>query len=77
MHTHTHTHTHIPCSLLAGPTFSAAASPEGGPLLLGRGAPQGLLSGADEGPVINDSMKEVLRVVFSKDGTYAQEVRVV
>jgi len=62
--------------LATGPTFSAAASPEGGPLLLGSGSPAGLLSAADEGPVVSDSMKEVLKVVFSKDGTYAQEILV-
>jgi hypothetical protein len=29
----------------------------------------------DDGPIINDTMKEALKVVFSKDGSYAQEVR--
>ena len=33
------------------------------------------LFGADEPPVLNETMKEALKVVFAKDGSYAQEVR--
>ncbi|KAF5827894.1 ABC1 family-domain-containing protein [Dunaliella salina] len=62
--------------LASGPTFSAAGSGMGEPLLLGSGDAAGLLSAADEGPVVSDSMKEVLKVVFSKDGSYAQEILV-
>ena len=67
----------------AGPTFSSAAgsNASAGPRLLGAGGAAagvggGLLSGGvgDEEPVVSEQMKEVLRVVFSKDGTYAQEV---
>jgi aarF domain-containing kinase len=31
--------------------------------------------GAEEPPVLNETMKEALKVVFAKDGSYAQEVR--
>jgi len=64
--------------LATGPTFSAAASSNSnvparrrdGTLL------SGLLTGGADEPVLTEPMKEVLKVVFSKDGSYAQEILV-
>lgn len=58
-------------SRAAGPTFAAAMQqerPKGRPL-------RGLLSGDDQ-PVLSAPIIETLKVVFSPDGSYAQELLV-
>lgn len=76
----------VDAPLATGPTFSAAASgSQGGPSLgssatWGRSTHSegsllaGLLTGGDSGPIVSDSMKDMLKLIFSKDGSYAQEV---
>jgi hypothetical protein len=49
----------------ASASYAAAAPPAS--LLLG--------GGQDDGPVVSPAAREVLRVVFSKDGSYAQASR--
>ena len=55
-------------STAAGPTFSAAYGERV------KGRPAGGGADDDSEPVVSDAMREVLRVVFSKDGSYAQEL---
>lgn len=66
--------------LATGPTFSSAATyaADGSAVGAGAGGLLGVLmslGGDDDGPILTEPVKEVLRVVFSKDGSYAQEVR--
>jgi aarF domain-containing kinase len=76
--------------LATGPTFSAAASstPQGqGGSTLGASSTWGrsgqsegsllaglLTGGGNRDPIVTDSMKDMLKVIFSKEGSYAQEV---
>ncbi|KAG2484763.1 hypothetical protein HYH03_016417 [Edaphochlamys debaryana] len=53
----------------AGPTFSEAAERAYAERVKGQ-----LTPGVDDGPVINEATREVLKVVFAKDGSYAQEL---
>lgn len=59
-----------PSSTASGPTFSSAYSEE-----RVKGSRRTASTGRDEGPVLNETMREALKVVFAKDGSYAQEVR--
>lgn len=52
----------------AGPTFSSAAERAYSERVKGQGGG----GWADDGPVVNEATREVLKVVFSKDGSYAQ-----
>ncbi len=52
----------------AGPTFSSAAERAFAERVKGQGGG----GWADDGPVVNEATREVLKVVFSKDGSYAQ-----
>ncbi|KXZ44555.1 hypothetical protein GPECTOR_65g173 [Gonium pectorale] len=52
----------------AGPTFGEAAERAYAERVKGQG------HGGDDGPVVNEATREVLKVVFAKDGSYAQEL---
>lgn len=60
-----------PSSVANGPTFSAALTSTTERV---KGQRSGSEAPADEGPVFNEPTKEMLRVVFAKDGSYAQEL---
>ena len=51
----------------AGPTFSEAAERAYAERVKGQPG-----AGLDNGPVVNEATREVLKVVFAKDGSYAQ-----
>ena len=57
-------------SVASGPTFSSAYEER----IKGTALSRPIGFGAEE-PVLNETMKEALKVVFAKDGSYAQEVR--
>ena len=57
-------------STAVGPTFSSAYEER----IKGTALTRSPVLGAEE-PVLNETMKEALKVVFAKDGSYAQEVR--
>ncbi|KAG1653988.1 hypothetical protein FOA52_007181 [Chlamydomonas sp. UWO 241] len=63
-------------AVLNGPTFGAAYTSESarGVALMVAGGQQGRGVSSDDEPVLTDIMVEALKVVFSKDGTYAQEL---
>ncbi|GLC37542.1 hypothetical protein PLESTM_000600400 [Pleodorina starrii] len=54
----------------AGPTFGEAAERAYAERVKGQGGS----SGASDGPIVNEATREVLKVVFAKDGSYAQEL---
>lgn len=66
----------LPSGAAGSPTFASAYEER----IKGVGLAQvaaATFGAEDDGPVINDTMKEALKVVFSKDGSYAQEVRTI
>eukprot|EP00798_Chlamydomonas_sp_ICE-L_P016541 gene16541-22770_t len=63
-------------SLTSGPTFSAATNGESTAerVKSGTSSSSSSIAYIDDGPVLNEAMKEAMKVVFAKDGSYAQEL---
>lgn len=62
-----------PLCQAAGPTFSEAAERAYTERVKGQSS-SGYSSAFSEGPIVNEATREVLKVVFAKDGSYAQEL---